>query len=484
MIISTTATTHARWPDAATLSLFVFTVVFSVTTQISADFGVTRLTLNSPEHFLWASLGVLLLRAVMARYGKGAPFRFPKGWRPVFLRLLEIALVAHLVLIVVSWSRGPVSHGFFETPSLEESVGSIFALGVTRLLLGRHHRALMAVGSSLMTLVLILYGLEFVLGSHEARLLEEAGVQGGEGNMKGNGDEEFDPTRNDGVNWTWGHRVVNNSYGFREKEFAVPKPDGVFRLMILGDSLTWGSGLPTGERYSALLEEELAAALPDRSVEVLNFGFPGGPTVKERDLLLDVGDQVEADLVVMGFCFNDPQALAQNYSRERTRLEGIYTLVARLRFLGLERTYAWLISRIDHVAARMEAIPTWEEAMDRVYESESSQWKEFEEALEEVAAYSEERGLPPPVFILLIQGIASDQPEHPYYTRWFRQVGTTARRHGLVVVDPTDRFIAELVLADIPVNPMDGHPSAVCNKIYAEELTRAVLSLISDSAGE
>ena len=43
--------------------------------------------------------------------------------------------------------------------------------------------------------------------------------------------------------YTWGHRVSDNSLGFREREFALPKPPGVCRVMVLGDSFTWGAGL-------------------------------------------------------------------------------------------------------------------------------------------------------------------------------------------------------------------------------------------------
>ena len=45
------------------------------------------------------------------------------------------------------------------------------------------------------------------------------------------------------VHYTWGHEVRNNRLGFREREFVVPKPANTCRIMVLGDSLTWGAGL-------------------------------------------------------------------------------------------------------------------------------------------------------------------------------------------------------------------------------------------------
>ncbi len=62
--------------------------------------------------------------------------------------------------------------------------------------------------------------------------------------------------------YTWGHVVVNNRHGFRERDFVVPKPQGVFRIMVLGDSLTWGQGLGVKERYTNLPEYSLRQSLP------------------------------------------------------------------------------------------------------------------------------------------------------------------------------------------------------------------------------
>ena len=49
------------------------------------------------------------------------------------------------------------------------------------------------------------------------------------------------------VRFTWGHLLKNNQLGFREREFDIPKPPGAFRVMVLGDSFTWGAGLSTEE---------------------------------------------------------------------------------------------------------------------------------------------------------------------------------------------------------------------------------------------
>ena len=80
---------------------------------------------------------------------------------------------------------------------------------------------------------------------------------------------------------TWGHEGVHNSYGFRERQFAVPKPPGVFRVMVLGDSFTWGAGLAVEQRYTNVLERMLRDRYPYRDIQIPNFGMPGAGTIKK-----------------------------------------------------------------------------------------------------------------------------------------------------------------------------------------------------------
>src|ERR1043166_9729043 len=73
--------------------------------------------------------------------------------------------------------------------------------------------------------------------------------------------------------YSWGHPIVRNRYGFREKEFATPTPKEIQRIMVIGDSLTEGPGLMAEERFTALLQKKLGAGY-----EVLNFGVGGYDT--------------------------------------------------------------------------------------------------------------------------------------------------------------------------------------------------------------
>ena len=81
-------------------------------------------------------------------------------------------------------------------------------------------------------------------------------------------------------------RVRTNSAGFRDTEHAIPKPPGVFRIVALGDSFTFGTGARFEETYLARLERLLNRRQGGHpTVEIVKAGLPRFYTEPERLLL-------------------------------------------------------------------------------------------------------------------------------------------------------------------------------------------------------
>ncbi len=66
-------------------------------------------------------------------------------------------------------------------------------------------------------------------------------------------------------------QVRHNHYDYRGAEFDEVTPAGTYRVAVMGDSFTYGNGVPEDLRFSNLV----GAAVHDRGIEVLNFGYPG-----------------------------------------------------------------------------------------------------------------------------------------------------------------------------------------------------------------
>ena len=66
-----------------------------------------------------------------------------------------------------------------------------------------------------------------------------------------------------------------NNFGLRGEDTSREKPEGVFRVAILGGSLTMGAGVPLAETWPEIFEKRLNETRGDEPIwEVLNFGVP------------------------------------------------------------------------------------------------------------------------------------------------------------------------------------------------------------------
>jgi hypothetical protein len=80
-----------------------------------------------------------------------------------------------------------------------------------------------------------------------------------------------------------GTAVSSNAFGMREREYALPRPEGTLRIVLLGDSFVYGMGVAADERLGVVLERALAERLGPLAppVEVLHLGVSSWNLVAE-----------------------------------------------------------------------------------------------------------------------------------------------------------------------------------------------------------
>jgi lysophospholipase L1-like esterase len=106
--------------------------------------------------------------------------------------------------------------------------------------------------------------------------------------------------------WFAGVAVHINSLGFRDaRDYALDKAPGTFRILVLGDSVTFGHGALSETTYPYLLEQRLREWRPAVDWQVWNLGVPGYNTTQELKYLERVGPRYQPDLVIVGFYEND-----------------------------------------------------------------------------------------------------------------------------------------------------------------------------------
>lgn len=129
-----------------------------------------------------------------------------------------------------------------------------------------------------------------------------------------------------------------NSEGLRDYEHPREKYPEVFRILVLGDSFAFGSGVSMEESYPKLLEAMLNQNLAEKGqkYEVINAGIDGYGTEQEYLFLEELGNRYKPDLVIVGLFANDIRDVMDGIPTKklRTNLKNNFYFLSYLR--GLE----------------------------------------------------------------------------------------------------------------------------------------------------
>src|SRR5215475_11213512 len=112
--------------------------------------------------------------------------------------------------------------------------------------------------------------------------------------------------------------VQTNSFGLRSPEVAVPKPAGTFRILLLGDSFTFGLRVADEQVFARQLEHQLRDRYHRDSIEVVNAGVLSYCPLLEYLQYRHYLHVLEPDVVILNFDMSDVQD-QMAYSRDLVR---------------------------------------------------------------------------------------------------------------------------------------------------------------------
>lgn len=98
--------------------------------------------------------------------------------------------------------------------------------------------------------------------------------------------------------------IRTNSHGMPGKERSLLKPDGIYRIALLGDSFVEGFATKEEDSISVLLEDLLNKSSTKKH-EVLNFGSSTFSPSLEYYLLLNLAQKFQPDMVILLFHVTD-----------------------------------------------------------------------------------------------------------------------------------------------------------------------------------
>ena len=101
------------------------------------------------------------------------------------------------------------------------------------------------------------------------------------------------------ANWM-GKNYIINSWGHRsDQEYMLQKPEGKFRVLVLGDSMTAGLGIKNVKNtYPNKLEYYLNEKLEVPKFEIINTGHQAWSTDNELFDLFANGFKFQPDMVI------------------------------------------------------------------------------------------------------------------------------------------------------------------------------------------
>ncbi len=159
-----------------------------------------------------------------------------------------------------------------------------------------------------------------------------------------------------------GVHVKINSAGLRDREFNLTKPQEAHRILVLGDSTTFGWGVPQEKTYPKLLEQKLNASPPTgwpRHVEVVNTGVGNYNTAQEVAYFKERGRLFQPNMVLLAYFINDAE--------ETPRLERGW--LARESYLYVFSNSAW-----DGMLRHMHQRPNFKDYYLSLYEDGKPGW--------------------------------------------------------------------------------------------------------------
>lgn len=268
-----------------------------------------------------------------------------------------------------------------------------------------------------------------------------------------------------------------NAQGFRDDhDYAAAKPEGVTRVLVVGDSMAFGWGVDLKDGIAEQTEQRMNAKAPaGKSVEVLNLSQPAFNTLAEIALLKTQGFAYDPDVVVLAYTLDDA------LSGQETELGDVSKTAQLLA--------GYVLGTLD--AADTQKVETylkdngWEKSLDDAKAAKPSSelyatyfvghgvplyWEPVQNHLKELAGLAKAENTK--VVVAIIPSLGQSWDGYPF-EKLHAQVRKEFESRGFEVVD----FLPEL--RSVPAAELTqggGYPNAKAHSMMAEKLAEALLS--------
>jgi lysophospholipase L1-like esterase len=102
-------------------------------------------------------------------------------------------------------------------------------------------------------------------------------------------------------------KEMGPTFGLRDNNYQLDKPNNTFRIVLLGDSFTFGHGVEYNESYCKVLEKMLnnKTSKSNTKYEIINLGYSGAGMLEKVESFRQKGVHYHPDLVILQYLSDD-----------------------------------------------------------------------------------------------------------------------------------------------------------------------------------
>ncbi|MEW6101543.1 MAG: SGNH/GDSL hydrolase family protein [Candidatus Omnitrophota bacterium] len=242
-----------------------------------------------------------------------------------------------------------------------------------------------------------------------------------------------------------GVAVRINSDGLRDREFFLRK-NNKYRIIFLGDSITFGWGVKEEDAFKNILEESINRRYP---VEILNFGVGNYNTEQEVSFFLERGLKYSPDKVVLFYFINDA---------EKTPRRSPFWL------LGESRLISFYWSKAQSLISRILPGRTYKEYYSGLYKAGAEGWLNAKKAFLELRNTCQENMVQLQVVLLPELHDLSDYP----FQKEYNEISSFLGDNGIDCLDLSGFFKGYMDCRKLWVAPDDPHPNKKAHELIAD----------------
>lgn len=255
-----------------------------------------------------------------------------------------------------------------------------------------------------------------------------------------------------------GTNVTINSKGLRNPEVGYERTPGTKRVLMLGDSLTFGWGVDEADTPSRLLERNLNAA-GNGKFEVINTGVGNYNSSMQVAYYLNEGYKYNPDLVILNYFINDAEPTPRRKSHP---------------MLGWSYVYVYLLGRLDVLSREELGSANWKDYYSGLYQEDQPGWKVTQERISALASELKKNGIP---LLIVNYPELHELKEYPF-SDVTAKIQRIAEGAEVSFLDLTPSVLGKDERS-LWVSDTDAHPNAIANEAFSAAISEHVQNMLS-----